>query len=156
LWCLLVCFDKGEVNNWAVIKQLACYCNTLQGMRQWMRSVWFEQDVVAYVTRQNVTFLRGKLTSQFGDFIDHHIHWIWNPKTFCYGSVWSVKCILQAATKNWKSELQGGNVMNSDDLLQLIMQNFKWLQQCTTCHGGQLEQVIFKKWGMGSKLQSLC
>ena len=35
--------------------------------------------------------------------------------------------------------------MNSDDLLQLIMQNFKWLQQCTTCHGGQLEQVIFKK-----------
>jgi len=108
-----------------------------------VRNVWLHQGRTrAHTKGQNETFLGGKVPSQFGDLVDHHIYRTLQPQTF------SCRVYDYAACPECNQKLNitttGGIVTNNIAVLQWIMQNLIRLQKYTTCHGDRLEKAIFR------------
>jgi hypothetical protein len=118
-----------------------------------MRNVWFQQDgAMAHMARQRMTFLRGMfpgcLISQSGN-----IPWparssgMTAQDFFLWGYLKSkVYTTRPHSIQQLKDRITEGIGTINGTLLQRVMQNFRQrLQQHIKCHGGHLEQVIFKQ-----------
>jgi hypothetical protein len=107
---------------------------------------------MAHTARQSMTFLRGmfpsRLISWFGD-----IPWpassldLTAPDFFLWGCLKSkVYATCPHSIQELKDCITEGIGAINGALLQRVMQNFRQrLWQCIKCHGGHLEQEIYKK-----------
>jgi hypothetical protein len=94
------------------------YCNMLQiflvtqlrKMRQRMRNVCFQQGGErSHVTKQNKTFLRVRLTSQFGNFFGRHVHRTQQPQTFSPSECLKCKVYVACAGCNQELKIQNSS-----------------------------------------------
>jgi hypothetical protein len=123
--------------------QRECYCKMLQTflskrlLRQKVRNVCLQHNRTrAHTTGQNVTFLGGKVPSQFGGLVVHHVYRTLQPQTFS-GRMYDYATCPGCNQKLNKSNT-GGIVTNDVALLQRTVQNLMRLQKYITCHVDRL------------------